>query len=308
MKINILVATNDRFILPTRVMLASLLETQKEEIQFDVYVLYEKLKKESLQQLYQMESERMKIIMLRVPGQLFQDVPVYNYFSKEVYYRLVAHTILPDSLERIMWIDGDIILCGEIKEFYNQDMSKEILIACEDMLNGESKEIHKKLQIPDSYIYFSSGVMLYNLKVMREKVQLNVIFQFIQENKEKIQIVDQDVLNAMFYKEVKVLRKGFVYNYFAADLRPISYKMKLKRIKILHFCGEKKPWKKNYPYYGFKEFWVYANKMEEYQKVYKEIYKSCQEAHRKWVISRMIKDIIRFLIPDAVIDKIRGIQ
>lgn len=300
-KMNILVAVNDVFIFPTKVMLKSIEKTKNKDVTLDVYVLHSDLKQESREILDALNSENILIHYLRVDDELFENVPIYEYFSKEVYFRLVAHMLLPVTLNRILWIDGDIIVRQPLDEFYYQEFGEEILIACEDMLNGHNWDLHNKFSIPHDKIYFSSGVMLYNLKEMREKVSIRKIFDFIHMNARKIEIVDQDVLNAIFYNDVKVLEKEFKFNYFAGFLKPFDYKKKMKEIVILHFCGAWKPWKKEYPYYGFEEFWDIAKEIDSSKPIYDAIKDSYKKKHTKWVYYEKTKSVVGKVIPLNVI-------
>ncbi len=305
MLMNILIATNDGFVCPSRVLLTSLLATHDESVRFVVYILCSELKEESIEALNTLKNDRMDIHYLKVPDELFVNVPLYAYFSKEVYYRLVAHTLLPDDVKRILWLDGDMIVKKSIQDFYNQDMGTALLAACEDMENGCNEQIHEKFGIPKNVLYFSSGVMLLNLPEMREKMDVEQIFKFISDNREKIEIVDQDVLNAMFWKEVKVIPGGFRYNYFAARVGVMDHTQVMNDIAILHYCGGLKPWKEGYKHYGFEEFWKYAGKMPEYAGLYDELAKSHRSAHRKWVLYEKTKYYVTRVIP---IEKLRKLK
>ena len=65
---------------------------------------------------------------------------------------------------------------------------------------------------------------------------------------------DQDILNALFSKQIKSIDEKF-YNYDARRYR--YYKLKTNRVwdmdhvirntVIIHFCGKRKPWKKTMP-------------------------------------------------------------
>lgn len=291
---NILVAANDGYIFPTKVMLMSLLDVEEEKETFQVYVLCSELSEKSIGELNGLNSDRMRINYLRVPDELFENVPVYQYFSKEVYYRIIAYKLLPDDMDRIMWIDGDIVIIHSISKFYYQNIDDSMIVAIEDMLNGRNEEKKKKLNIPTEKLYFSSGVMLYNLSRMRDVMDIDHIFNYIHNNKDVIEIVDQDVLNALYYNQTKVIEKGFKYNYFVGELPAKGEKSILEKISILHYCGSKKPWKKGYPYHGFEFFWKYAMRINKDYCNYPEIKNSYFISHSKWLVKGYIKRILRY--------------
>ena len=92
-----------------------------------------------------------------------------------------------------------------------------------------------------------------NLELQRKQVDEREIFNFVDKNRSKLIMPDQDILNALFSKAIKSLDEK-LYNY---DVRYFRYyrivsggfwdmDRVIKNTVILHFCGKKKPWKKEY--------------------------------------------------------------
>ena len=142
---NILVATNDGYIFPTKVMLVSLLDVEQTVTEFNVYVLCSELKKESTDSLRGLNNDRMHIHFLRVPDELFVNVPIYKYFSKEVYYRIIAYSLLPKDMERIMWIDGDIAITHSILKFYNQSARRVCALCPRRRNRRDTQDYHAEI-------------------------------------------------------------------------------------------------------------------------------------------------------------------
>ena len=92
-----------------------------------------------------------------------------------------------------------------------------------------------------------------NLKLQRQRIDAQTIFDFVEKNRSKLIMPDQDVLNALYSKQIKTLDEK-LYNYDVRYYR--YYKLMsggvwdmdrvIKNTVILHFCGKKKPWKKDY--------------------------------------------------------------
>ena len=55
----------------------------------------------------------------------------YAITPKEMYYRLAAHKFLPESVDRILYLDPDIIVLNPIREFYEMDFEGNLFIAAE---------------------------------------------------------------------------------------------------------------------------------------------------------------------------------
>ncbi|HHV64197.1 MAG TPA: glycosyltransferase family 8 protein [Peptococcaceae bacterium] len=251
---NILVTLNSNYIKPLKVMLKSLFFNNPEE-KFSIYLLHSSLKEEELADLEQYifrQGQELKIVTIN--DTYFQDAPVLLHYSKEMYYRLLAFKFLPSELDRILYLDPDILVINPIRELYYQDLDGYLYAAAyHDLLT--IKEINKlRLKPYEIEAYYNSGVLLMNLDLQRQVISEQAIFDFVKQNKKvKLLLPDQDIINALYAKQIKALDEK-LYNY---DARHYSYYKLISNGEcdmdyviyntvILHFCGKKKPWLKGY--------------------------------------------------------------
>jgi len=170
---------------------------------------------------------------------------------KEAYYRLLCMDYLPQSLDRVLYLDCDIIVNGSIKELYNIDLTGYMFAAADDYVEviGKSSEpTTKQREIIDRYIpktckYVNSGVLLMNLEYLRKAVTTDEIILMIEEFGDQLVWHDQDFINYVFYEHIYHIDYK-IYNYFPvyynwADLKPGIP-------AIIHFAGVFKPWKDDY--------------------------------------------------------------
>jgi lipopolysaccharide biosynthesis glycosyltransferase len=101
--------------------------------------------------------------------------------------------------------------------------------------------------------YFNSGVLLMNLKLQRKLVDEEEIYSFIEKNRTKLILPDQDIINTLYSDKIKSLDEKLYnydtryYNYYKVTTNntcDMDYIM--RNTVILHFCGKKKPWLKGY--------------------------------------------------------------
>ena len=267
---NILVAFNDGYTMPTHIMLKSVIANNKEDI--NIYCLYDELTAESMAAIHQLEDHsNVHVYFIHVDNSLFKYAPVHHHFSKEAYFRLLAHRFIDEKVDRILWLDGDTITNSSLKDFYYQDFDGKLFIAVEDMSLGKDEAKHITLQIPTNTIYINSGVLLMNLCEMRQRVNDEEIFNYIKEHQDLLEWVDQDVYNGMFYDEFKVISNEYWYNFIAERISFRNKKTVYSKAKVIHYCGKKKPWKKGYGDYGFDIYWKYGLlDNNEYIDVYKK--------------------------------------
>lgn len=116
------------------------------------------------------------------------------------YYRIAIPELFRDKgLERILYLDCDMIALTDISELWEVDLSGYILAAVEDA--GFHHRLEKMAVACDSTKYFNSGFMLINMeKWLSENVTKRVL-RYIHDNPEKLKFHDQDALNAILHDQ-----------------------------------------------------------------------------------------------------------
>ena len=85
-----------------------------------------------------------------------------KHLSAAIYYRLYAATFIP-SAERLIYIDCDTLVVGDIEKLYNTDLKGMCIAAVPD---GNAKKHIERLKLER---YINSGVLLMDLKAFREQ-------------------------------------------------------------------------------------------------------------------------------------------
>ncbi len=196
-----------------------------------------------------------KLMAYHAPDALFENAPVFSYFAKAMYYRLMAFGVLPDTLDRVLYMDPDMLVINPLRELYETDFKGNLYGAC--MLGG----ITAKVKVPlnrmrlgyDAQGYYNSGMLLMNLDAQRKACNPEQIFQYINEHKRMLILPDQDVLNGLYGERILPL-DDLRYNYDVS--RYGSYRIiretdtgmdwMMENTVILHYCGKIKPWSKDY--------------------------------------------------------------
>ncbi|KAB5261816.1 glycosyltransferase family 8 protein [Bacteroides stercoris] len=158
-------------------------------------------------------------------------------WSIEIYFRLFACYILKD-VEKILYLDGDIICTGNLSELYKYPC---IIAAVEN----DNQDACKRLSTEGITTYFNSGVFLLNLKQLREMDDENSLLNEIFSLKEKLIFPDQDFLNIKYKKVISPIPKIYNYIISVAEINP-NYMREEKPI-LVHYVMEK-PWSIKFPY------------------------------------------------------------
>lgn len=247
---NILVSCNEKYLELARYMLFSL---RVHNNRLNVYLIHENVSNEAISDLKlffdmydigNLEIIKFDSSKIELP---LKDDEVTGHITKEAYFRLYAPYFLPEDMDRILYLDCDIICVDNIKEFYNTDFKDNILCGCPnaDIANDEYID---RLQLSKGSIYINSGVLLFDLKKYREYVSMEKINRFITENASILHFQDQDVVNKLFFS--KIMYCDMKYNF------QIGMLLYNEGGKLIHYTGPIKPWFDDYnrltlaqPYY-----------------------------------------------------------
>ena len=279
---NILVCFNSNYYMPALVLLKSLLVNNRWCEEIRIYVLYADLKPEEIRRFSQVaeESGFAKAIFLPVGKDKFQDAPLHlKWITRETYYRLLAQDMLPADVERVLYLDVDMIVMGSLEEFYHQDFEGNLLVACNRWGPGgvDPKRL-EQLTLPRDTIYFNAGTLLYDLAGQRREIDPGILYEYPVLFHKQLKYGDQDVLNAVFYGPTK-FADWRNYNCFdSAILRQRNVERTMGRCRIFHYNGMGKPWTEMYWGKMAGLFWSYAELLPEYAGQYEAM----KEKHARY--------------------------
>jgi len=253
---NILVTLDANYIPQLIIMMKSILKSNS-NTNFNTYIVHKGLTDENFKQLNEgVNDSRCGFISIVIEDELLKDAPVTDRYPKEMYYRIFAAKYLPNTLDRILYLDPDIVVINSLEKLYSMNFEGNFFIA--------ASHVNKPLQLINEYrlnmdkdsAYINSGVMLMNLELLRKYQDFQQVFDYIEKFKNRLLLPDQDVLSGLYGSKTKTV-ESIVYNlsdrYLARyNLDPENWRQKLdlnwvrKNTVIIHYCGRNKPWKNNY--------------------------------------------------------------
>lgn len=299
-KINICFVVNSKYINQLIITLTSIFYNNAED-SFKVFILHSDLKYEDINKLDQIDKKTNdEIILIKVNDDCLGDVPILrNDFNKTPYYKLLIPELIPKNINRILYLDVDIVVNGNIKELYYLDINDKFIAAVPDpIINKNDKEYKRRLGMSEEDNYFNSGVLLFDLNNFRKEYTLEKALKYIQINGQYFKFHDQEVLNGMYFKQFYTLDE--TYNYITMYRSPIDFikhyiiDLRDKNENIIIHFANLKPWNTNYIGKYEKYFWKYAkmssvyDELKEYEKNnYRHIIITLFEKIKKKIRNRM---------------------
>ncbi len=292
-QINILIGSDIKYAPYYGVMLTSLFENNKES-QFDIYLLTDNswTKKATKKFEKLCANHNSRFFMRVIDDETMKVCPLnpHNHISRSTYYRLMAATLLPDTIDKILYLDGDMVVRGEIRDLWNYDLHGKAIAGVADSLHYDD-ETYSRLGFDKKYGYFNAGVELINLKYWREKQVSRLAISFIESHQDNLPLMDQDTINAVL-ADVKAFlpicynfQTMYLTKYFSKNFTPAFMEDVLANSKhpvIIHYNGGIKPW--HWRYYGL-----------PYQKEWDAAYKASPWHHariqRPW--GKHLKNLVK---------------
>ena len=192
----------------------------------------------------------------------FKNFVTNSYITLPTYYRFIIPQ-LKLNLERILYLDVDIIVKGDIQELFNTNLDNKVLGAIKDL--GDSyyiKRLKFNVEIDPSHTYFNAGVLLIDCKKWREQNISEKLFNTEKKYRGKLLCNDQDVLNKVFENNYKMLLEKFNALTLKGDT------------VIRHYYSKPKPWEIKQDIKNSSQllqdvdlFWYYAQKTPYYEQL-----------------------------------------
>ena len=250
-KLNILVTLDENYLPRLNVMLYSLLRSNP-DCSFDVYLLHSSIRSAALGRTQTLLAGRGRLCPVQVTEPQLADAPTTDRYPQEIYYRIFAARYLPRELDRVLYLDPDLIVNGSLWPLYTLDMTDYYFAAASHVGALMLKINDLRLDMDETAPYINSGVMLMNCELLRREQKVEDVFRFIRERKNLLVLPDQDIISGLYGRRIYALdpfRYNMTERLFQAHA-PFDMELDLDWVRknsvIIHYCGRNKPWKKHY--------------------------------------------------------------
>lgn len=252
----VVLITDNNYCIPTGVAIQSLIDSYKKDAKLIVYIIACNVDDEN-KALFNALSTRnaeVKIIECNL-SELKKYSEINYYVSPSALLKFLIPNLISEY-ERILYIDGDVLVRKDITDIFETDIDGYYAAAVADFAGMFAYKFHTRLKLPR---YFNTGVLLLNAKRLRAEHMDEKLFACKAAHPE-YQCMDQDVFNVVFKNEVKFLPHK--YNVMMANLEIMQKEMGITMREIdtffhsdygsyknleadsylLHLTNEFKPW------------------------------------------------------------------
>ncbi len=217
-------AADDNYAKYLGISMLSLFQSNKGFVQIDVFVLDCEIGAENKEKLMSIVEEYNRKIHFISMKNYVSNLEL-NMGARKIsiasYARLFLATVIPDTYERILYLDCDTIVLDELNDFWNIDMVGYMVAGVRDTVDSY---FLKKIGLKPEDFYINAGIILVNLAAWRENQLLTQFITFIKKFDGNVPHHDQGTINAVCKDQIRIVSPRFnvtsnIYSFSTKTIR-----------------------------------------------------------------------------------------
>ncbi|WP_231459349.1 glycosyltransferase [Pedobacter sp. Leaf132] len=240
-RISIVLVCDDYYAILLGAFLKSIELNHKTEEIIDVYIVDDNISAKSKRKIIEsLNSDKMKLnwmLMKDIIPENIQLPLVSNSYPINTYIRVLIPYFIPQHIDKIIFLDVDMIMLEDISKLWNIDIGNKIIGAVSDTIGpivktiGAGIENHVELGLDANEKYFNAGLIVINVDKWKAEKITEKTFEAINNNKKYAALGDQYGLNISLIGQwyhvdplwscfsVNTIKKPYLVHYF--NIKPI---------------------------------------------------------------------------------------
>jgi lipopolysaccharide biosynthesis glycosyltransferase len=178
-----------------------------------------------------------------------------GHVSLVTYYRILIPDVLPISVERVIYLDCDLIINGDISELWNANEHAHTMAVRDAGLrfvsNPSAIRDFQQFGLEAEAHYFNAGVLVINVHKWRSEDISIKLLKLLNQHSTRFRWWDQDALNIVLNKRWQPLdpiwnQLPAIFQYREWSESPYSqeqFEQAVSGPAIVHYASSVKPWK-----------------------------------------------------------------
>ena len=264
-EIPIFFSTDDNYTPYLDVAIASLIANASKEYSYRIVVLNTGLYQDNVDKIKMRENQRFAIDFVDISNSVEKIKSYFKnvyHFSIVTYYRIFISSLFP-QYDKIVYLDCDVVVLGDVSQLYNIDLGNNILAATPDQYIPHTEEfcLYTENAIGvDRLKYVNAGVLVINLDEYRKQQIEEKFIELITTYDFDLVDPDQAYLNYLCRDKIYILPNGW-------NKQPTPALCEGKK-NVVHYALYKKPWQYDDVIDG-ECFWTYAKNSPFYEHILK---------------------------------------
>jgi lipopolysaccharide biosynthesis glycosyltransferase len=193
---------------------------------------------------------KVPIEFVSIDVRRLQHLRLAEWFSPANYYRMLLPELLP-QLDRVLYLDADIVVDDDVAPLWSTDLSGHALAAVPNVLHPKNPQDHvRNLGLKQARDYLNSGVLLMDLKRMRDSALERQLLDYAAAHPQLMLFADQDAFNGVLQGRWERLHPRWNVQTTMLEVAPpdqplaeADLRQALARPAVIHYMGWWKPWR-----------------------------------------------------------------
>jgi lipopolysaccharide biosynthesis glycosyltransferase len=233
---SLVLAFDRNYVLPTAVCLRSI-DANVRNAPSAVYIVAEGLTPDDEQLIRrQFTSAPVKIVPAHSPLTKFGNIADTAHATPAQFLKCMAPRMLDDAENRLVYIDVDTLVLGDLGELAATDLGGNIAGFVQDRF------VTSNVLAPGDHPYYNAGLFVTDRDKWNTNRITEDILATITEHADILQYGDQDALNKSL--QGTILPLDARWNHMLSEREKTDPAKHIsEEVSVLHFCGPVKPWK-----------------------------------------------------------------
>lgn len=221
--------------------LLSIVESNRSMWPLKAYVLTDSISDEIQRKVYKsLPAGSVSISWIPVTLAGFREFATAEHISAMTFARILMPSKVPESVSRVLYLDVDILVLGDLRPLWETDLGGCPLGAVLDGMESHLKNDTPGFEgVPRVTSYFNAGVLLIDLPRWRQLDISNRTLDYLRAYP-KSPYSDQDALNVACDERWKQLASHWNYqDHINTKIEDLAENLKPR---IVHFVTSLKPW------------------------------------------------------------------
>ena len=199
--IDLAVIADDKFMIPSIVMLTSAKLNKKANSFYRVHFVCVEVSDYFKKKLQELESTDFRIMIYDADVKKYSNVNISIHVTASTFLKMDLAQILP-HLDKVLHIDGDALVYSDLTELFETDIEENPLAVVRALSLEQNGELQKRIGVERG---FNAGIMLMNLKIWREMNATQELCQMLLDDCREWKYLEQDCMNVYFHDNAKYL-------------------------------------------------------------------------------------------------------
>lgn len=186
--IPVVLISDDNFIMPTCVAITSLLVNKAPDTNYDIYIIMAECSAGSFEKIEELKGFGSPINLVRASLDAYRDIKQLAHISIACLLKFDISELVP-AYDKLLYLDGDIIVRGDLSDFYNTELGNHYAAGVKELANMDEETGN-----------VNAGIMLFNAKRIRDE-KLNLKMREVRRSLGDRGSMDQQTYNIVTGKD-----------------------------------------------------------------------------------------------------------